>query len=154
MIPVTFRAANDPKKKALVRVMVPADLFTLKELREAGNLSTVAYGAIAEPRAFASYPTTPAGALGLMILSKSCPAGGPEEDAIAGMVGTVSFIRQARRKFEGKLVPSKLVAASIEFYKIKYGPMVTTYIGERLASESGEWRERIGQIVKDAARKQ
>jgi hypothetical protein len=145
MITVAFKSPYDPK--IFVKLSVPNSL-TLSELREASSLSVRALDSVKDASTFGRYPLCPAGALGLMILTKCSPI--TDEPAIMGMLGGYSFVRQIQKKLEGRdAVDKELMKDSLEQFKIKYGPQFKLYVLQRLDSIEAPWKNTLLGYISD-----
>jgi hypothetical protein len=142
MIRVAFRSPYDPK--VFVRIEVPHTL-SLQELRQAGDLSAKALAAARGEGLFDRYPLCAAGALGLMILSKCCPAS--DEAVVTGLLGGYSFAKQAKSKLESRELNEELMADAIEQFKVKYGPHFVRFAVQRLGAEHAPWVPRIIELL-------
>ena len=129
---VAFRSPYN--QKHLVRVPVPQG-FTVSQLREASECSMKAHAVMKERQSFSSYPLTPIGAVGLLVLTRAMP----EKDAatddalVSGMLGAVSFCKQTLAKLEeNKVMPRSEFDQAVDFFGSKYGEHFYPFALERM----------------------
>lgn len=147
MIQVAFKSPYNPK--VFVRVEIP-NSFSLQELRDASRHSITALNIIKhlEEDLFETYPIVSSGALGLLILSRTCTK--EEEPYVMGMVGAFSFTRQMEERMK-KLMPitfdSAAVLASLNIFETKYGPQFYRFVKAKFMNGGAPWRERMLECI-------
>lgn len=147
LVSVAFRSPYDPK--VFVKIEAP-NILSLQELRRAGELSGTALSIVRGKAEFDHrYPFGPAGALGLVILSRCCTA--QDDVVVSGLLGGYSFVRQMKGKLETKEVDEELMADSARQFRTKYGPHFKRFVLQWLNSEHAPWASKmIGLVEKHA----